>query len=55
MERSAQLRGLKRHKLHPLDKPLIPLTKAAKDARAAFVAAMEQQRMSREGAGALPN
>jgi hypothetical protein len=24
MERSTALRGLRRHKLHPLDKPLIP-------------------------------
>jgi hypothetical protein len=55
MERSSQLRGLKRHKLHPLDKPLIPLTKAAAAARAAFAAAMESKRMSREGALALPN
>lgn len=37
MERSLQLRGLTRHKLHPLDKPLIPYAKvpaaraAAKD------------------------
>ncbi len=55
MERSVQLRGLKRHKLHPLDKPLIPLTKAASAARTAFLAAMEQQRMSREGATPLAN
>jgi len=27
MERSQQLRGLRRHTLRPLDKPLIPLTK----------------------------
>ncbi len=27
MERSLQLRGLTRHKLHPLDKPLIPYAK----------------------------
>ena len=27
MERSTQLRGLTRHKLHPLDKPLIPFAK----------------------------
>jgi len=26
MAQSTQLRGLRRHKLHPLDKPLIPLT-----------------------------
>jgi len=29
MESSAQLRGLRRRKLHPLDKPLIPLTPEA--------------------------
>lgn len=29
MERSTQLRSLRRHKLRPLDKPLIPLTPAA--------------------------
>lgn len=32
MERSSQLRGLRRRKLQPLDKPLIPLT-AAEQAR----------------------
>ena len=36
MEHSQQLRGLRRHKLHPLDKPLIPYSKAVMDARAAF-------------------
>ena len=36
MERSQQLRGLRRHKLRPLDKPLIPYSKAVMDARAAF-------------------
>ena len=36
MEHSPQLRGLRRHKLHPLDKPLIPYSKAVMDARAAF-------------------
>jgi hypothetical protein len=29
MERSQQLRGLRRQKLRPLDKPLIPYTKEA--------------------------
>lgn len=29
MERSQELRGLRRHKLRPLDKPLIPFTKEA--------------------------
>ncbi|MEN9398445.1 MAG: hypothetical protein RLZ81_2975 [Pseudomonadota bacterium] len=35
MERSSQLRGLTRHKLHPLDKPLIPYAKLPAAARAA--------------------
>jgi hypothetical protein len=38
MERSQQLRGLRRHKLRPLDKPLIPYTQSA---LAAFDAAIE--------------
>lgn len=41
MERSQQLRGLRRHKLRPLDKPLIPYTKEAVAARAAFDAAID--------------
>ncbi|MDH4451323.1 MAG: hypothetical protein QE265_12160 [Rhodoferax sp.] len=41
MERSEQLRGLRRHKLRPLDKPLIPYTKEALAARAAFDAAID--------------
>jgi hypothetical protein len=41
MERSQQLRGLRRHKLRPLDKPLIPYTKEALASRAAFDAAIE--------------
>ena len=36
MESSAQLRGLRRRKLHPLDKPLIPYTQEALASRAAF-------------------
>ncbi|MBK9234882.1 MAG: hypothetical protein IPO19_02000 [Rhodoferax sp.] len=36
MERSTQLRGLTRHKLHPLDKPLIPFAKLPTAARAAL-------------------
>ena len=36
MERSQQLRGLRRHKLRPLDKPLIPYTEEALATRAAF-------------------
>jgi len=43
MERSQQLRGLRRHKLRPLDKPLIPLTKEALAARAAFDAAIDAE------------
>jgi hypothetical protein len=45
MERSQQLRGLRRHKLHPLDKPLIPYTDAAIASRAAFDAAIDAQDM----------
>lgn len=41
MERSQQLRGLRRHKLRPLDKPLIPYTKEALASRAAFDAAVD--------------
>jgi hypothetical protein len=47
MERSSQLRGLKRHKLHPLDKPLIPLTAAANEARKARASDDEAQRRGR--------
>lgn len=43
MERSQQLRGLRRHKLRPLDKPLIPYTKEAIAARAAFDAAIDAE------------
>lgn len=43
MERSLQLRGLRRHKLRPLDKPLIPYTQAAIASRAAFDAAIDAQ------------
>jgi hypothetical protein len=43
MERSQQLRGLRRHKLRPLDKPLIPYTKEALASRAAFDAAIDAQ------------
>lgn len=41
MERSQQLRGLRRHKLRPLDKPLIPYTQEALDSRAAYDAELE--------------
>jgi hypothetical protein len=43
MERSQQLRGLRRHKLRPLDKPLIPYTQEALASRAAFDEAIEEQ------------
>jgi hypothetical protein len=43
MERSQQLRGLRRHKLRPLDKPLIPFTDEALTSRAAFDAEIEAQ------------
>lgn len=41
MERSQQLRGLRRHKLRPLDKPLIPYTDEALASRAASDEAQE--------------
>ena len=37
LERSTQFRGLTRHKLHPLDKPLIPFAKLPTAARAALL------------------
>jgi hypothetical protein len=43
MERSQQLRGLRRHKLRPLDKPLIPYTAEALAARAAYDAAIDAE------------
>ena len=43
MERSQQLRGLRRHKLRPLDKPLIPYTKEALASRAAYDAAIDEE------------
>ena len=43
MERSEQLRRLRRHKLRPLDKPLIPLTSAALASRAAYDAMIDAQ------------
>ena len=45
MERSQQLRGLRRHKLRPLDKPLIPYTSAALASRAAYDAAIDAQEL----------
>lgn len=43
MERSQQLRGLRRHKLRPLDKPLIPYTQEALAQRAAYDAAIDAE------------
>ncbi len=43
MERSQQLRSLRRHKLRPLDKPLIPYTSEALASRAAYDAAIDAQ------------
>jgi hypothetical protein len=43
IEQSVQLRGLRRHKLRPLDKPLIPLTHQAQSSRAAYDAAIDAQ------------
>ena len=48
MERSQQLRGLRRHKLRPLDKPLIPYTKEAIASRAAFDAASDAEELEDE-------
>ena len=45
MERSQQLRGLRRRKLRPLDKPLIPLTKEALASRAAYDAAIDAEEL----------
>lgn len=45
MERSQQLRGLRRRKLRPLDKPLIPLTKEAMASRAAYDAAIDAEEL----------
>jgi hypothetical protein len=45
MERSQQLRGLRRHKLRPLDKPLIPYTTEALASRAAYDAMIDAQEL----------
>ena len=45
MERSQQLRSLRRRKLRPLDKPLIPLTKEALASRAAYDAAIDAEEL----------
>jgi hypothetical protein len=55
MERSQQLRGLRRHKLRPLDKPLIPYTSEALASRAAFDAAIDAQELDDAAVGYLLN
>lgn len=55
MERSQQLRGLRRHKLRPLDKPLIPYTKEALASRAAFDAAIDADELDGLGDAFLLN
>lgn len=55
MERSQQLRGLRRHKLRPLDKPLIPYTSEALASRAAFDAMIDAQEMDDAAGGYLLN
>lgn len=48
MQRSQQLRSLRRHRLHPLDKPLIPYTSAALASRAAYDAEIDAQPLDDE-------
>ena len=55
MERSLQLRGLRRHKLRPLDKPLIPDTQEALASRAAFDAAIDAQDLKDQASAFLLN
>lgn len=55
MERSQQLRGLRRHKLRPLDKPLIPYTKEALASRAAFDAAIDAEDFENHASAFLLN
>lgn len=43
MEHSQQLRSLRRHKLRPLDKPLIPYSAAALASRAAHDAEIDDE------------
>lgn len=45
MEQSTQLRSLRRHKLRPLDKPLIPYTSEALASRAAFDAMIDAEEL----------
>ena len=55
MERSQELRGLRRHKLRPLDKPLIPYTKEALASRAASDEAQDLAERRRYAAAFLLN
>jgi len=55
MERSQQLRSLRRHKLRPLDKPLIPYTSEALASRAAFDAMVDAQDLDDDAPGQLLN
>ena len=55
MERSQQLRSLRRHKLRPLDKPLIPYTKEALASRAAFDAAIDAEDLEAQADAYLLN
>jgi hypothetical protein len=55
MERSQQLRNLRRHKMRPLDKPLIPYTKEALAMRAAFDAAIDAEELDDFADGPLLN
>lgn len=55
MERSQELRGLRRHKLRPLDKPLIPFTQEALALRAARDEAQDQAERRRYAAAVLLN
>lgn len=45
MALSQQLRSLRRHKLRPLDKPLIPYTSAALASRAAYDEMIDAQEL----------
>ena len=55
MERSQQLRGLRRHKLRPLDKPLIPYTSEALASRAAYDAMIDAQELDDGDSGVFLN
>ena len=55
MERSQQLRGLRRHKLRPMDKPLIPYTKEALANRAAYDAAIDAEDLEAQADAYLLN